>query len=66
MPQNNLDHCSSKIVAKVASILKRTDVSDMSKKIIRTGLEKDCVDAVSHAQLATNILRDVRDDILNR
>lgn len=51
---------------RIENILKAPEVSDLSKTIIRVGLKKDVVDAVSYAQLAANILRDVREDILNR
>jgi hypothetical protein len=64
MGNNNLDYCSKKAIEKVESVLNNPEVSDLSKYIIRMGLNKDCVDVVSYVQLAANTLREVREDIL--
>jgi hypothetical protein len=62
---SNLKYCSKKLNEEVETILNSESVHFFAKEIIRLGLDKDCVDAVSDVQLALNLLRKVQEECLS-
>jgi len=66
MNNNNLDYCSKEVQTEINNVLNNSTVSFMTKSIIRDGLKKDCLDAANYVQLAADVLKQVRDNILNK
>jgi len=60
---NNLDYCNEATKKAVNFILESPVTRDFTKEIIRKGLTKDCVDAVSDSMHAAGVLQMVLDDI---
>lgn len=60
---SNLDYCDARTRLKVEAILADPAVHNEVKRIIRVGLERDCLDAACDAERAANILDEVLDSI---
>lgn len=63
---NNLEYTSKETKDKVNAVLNSSSIRSFAKAIIRTGLDKDCIDAWKDAQLAADMLKRVLDDLLGR
>ena len=62
---NNLAYASVTTAAFIKHILNNQTAHSFTQDVIRTGLHKDCVDAVHDVQLALDALKMIADDILS-
>ncbi len=61
---NNLDHVSPEVRHQIHDILDNPGTRFIVKAMVVDGLKRDCLDAVSDAEMVVEILKMVRDDIL--
>ena len=63
---SNLLHCKPETQTKIQQIMDDPCVSFMTKDIIKTGLNKDCLDAYNYVRQALEILELVKEDICRK